>query len=202
MINRRVILRIQGDVQRVGYRDKVSRIASKEGITGEVRNLSDYDVEITAEGSGDALERFIQKIQIQQYPILVESIETREESWTGGYGSFKLIRGSPDEEMGERMDTAIQYLARIMVTGEKTCTNTELLLEKMDTSLGKQDQLLEKMDISLGKLDLIADLQHETLGEVKGLRTDITDTFDHRLTRIESQLDDMRTALAKAGITS
>lgn len=49
---------IHGDVQRVGYRDFVQKLAIKNGIKGEVRNLDELDVQIIAEGKKEAISHF------------------------------------------------------------------------------------------------------------------------------------------------
>ena len=49
---------IHGDVQRVGYRDVVQKLAIKNGITGEVRNLEDLEVQIISEGTREAISHF------------------------------------------------------------------------------------------------------------------------------------------------
>ncbi len=50
---------VSGEVQRVGYRDRVTKIARKCHITGIVKNCEGYDVEIFAEGREEDLKEFI-----------------------------------------------------------------------------------------------------------------------------------------------
>ncbi|RLG71113.1 MAG: acylphosphatase, partial [Methanobacteriota archaeon] len=40
----------KGEVQKVGYRDQVQRIARKLGLKGYIKNIRPYDVQIVAEG--------------------------------------------------------------------------------------------------------------------------------------------------------
>jgi acylphosphatase len=47
---KKVTLHISGNVQRVGYRAKVTSIANALGIKGFIQNLSDGRVKITAQG--------------------------------------------------------------------------------------------------------------------------------------------------------
>ena len=65
----------KGEVQRVGYRDTVEKIARKLKLTGFVENLKPYDIRIVAEGEQDALDEFITQIRIEDHPISSISVE-------------------------------------------------------------------------------------------------------------------------------
>ena len=56
--HRRIILRIRGVVQGVGYRVNARRVADSLGIDAHPENLHDGSVRVVATGSEDALERF------------------------------------------------------------------------------------------------------------------------------------------------
>lgn len=175
---KQIILTVTGDVQRVGYRERVFRIACKTGVTGEVRNLESPDVEIIAEGSSEQLEAFVREINIQEFPIHVESISFSESTYTGSFSLFKIIRGDPQEELAERFDTAIQHLTLISHHAVKSSTNSDILISMMKESLNKQDQMLEKQDQMLEKQDQMLDKQDQVLGkqdhmisEIKGVRS-------------------------------
>lgn len=184
---------IHGDVQRVGYRDVVQKLAIKNGIKGEVRNLEDLEVQIIAEGTREAISHFSNVISIQDFPINVESIEISEEAYTGEFRSFKIIRGDMGEEMAERMDTAIQHLTLIGKYSKTAADNSTTLIEMMHTSLDKQDQMLGKQD------DMIS-LQHETVDEIKGLRKDSKSYLEKEFSEINKRLQSIETALNDAGI--
>lgn len=212
---------IHGDVQRVGYRDVVQKLAIKNGITGEVRNLEDLEVQIIAEGTREAISHFSNVIHIQDFPINVESIETREEPYTGEFRTFKIIRGDTGEEMAERMDTAIQHLTLIGKYSKTAADNSTTLIEMMHTSLDKQDQMLEKQDKMLekqdrmlqkqdqmigkqdqmlGKQDDMISVQHETVDEIKGLRKDSKSYLEKEFSEIHKRLHSIENALNDAGI--
>ncbi len=70
---------ISGEVQGVGYREEVKRLASGLGVYGCVKNLEDGRVEIMAEGENRSIEEFLEKININRYPIFVEKVEAKAE---------------------------------------------------------------------------------------------------------------------------
>jgi len=104
---KRLRILVGGRIQRVGYRDRVAEIARKLGIKGTVYNLEDdISVEIIAEGENAKIEDFLKSIRIVDHPIEVEKIDTKEEKPTGEFKYFKIKRGEPYEELGERIDVA------------------------------------------------------------------------------------------------
>ncbi len=106
----RAIILIDGYVQRVGYRYKVSYIARKYRLKGRISNLEDGRVEITVEGNKEAIESFIDDINIKDYPIYVEDIDVRYEEATAEFKTFKIITDSLEEEMIEGFGTGAIYL--------------------------------------------------------------------------------------------
>ncbi|MDD1729032.1 MAG: acylphosphatase [Methanospirillum sp.] len=204
---RRVVLIVHGDVQRVGYRDRVHKIANKGGIYGQIRNLDELDAEIIAEGKSENIEQFISDIRISEYPISVESVEIREEVYTGSVSSFRIIRGDPDEELAERMDTAIQHLSIIGHYSKRASDNSDVLISMMETSIGKQDQMLdkqdqmlEKQDQMLGKQDQMIVNQDNVLQEIKGVRSDLKKTVTQEVSEMRIELREVREALVRAGL--
>ncbi|MFH0966278.1 MAG: acylphosphatase [Methanobacteriota archaeon] len=198
---------VYGDVQRVGYRDRVHKIANRSGITGEIRNLDELDVEIIAEGTEEQLAGFITAIHIQEYPIHVEGFEVREKEYTGAFHSFRIIRGNADEELSERMDTAIQHLSIIGQYSKNASENSNILIDMMHSSLGKQDQMLGKQDLMIqkqdqmiGKQDLMVQKQDSTLEEIKGLRSDIRTSLSQEVAEMRGELKEVRATLIRAGL--
>jgi len=89
----RAVIIAKGEVQRVGYRDAVEKIARKLKITGFVQNLKPYDVRIVAEGEDDSIDKFIEEIKIKKFPINVESTEVRFEKFKGKFKYFEIKKG-------------------------------------------------------------------------------------------------------------
>ncbi|WP_292615690.1 acylphosphatase [Methanocalculus sp. MSAO_Arc1] len=196
----RYSIQVSGAVQRVGYRHIVQNIARKLHITGYIENLEGYDVHIIAEGRVDDLDAFIQAIRIVEYPIEVEEICTVEEEYKGDYSYFAVIRGSPEDELAERFDTAIAIFSRME-------RKQDISLDKHDTSISLQEKTiglqektvgLQKETIGLQK-DTIS-LQQETLTEVKGMRSDLDNHLNKEISEMRMELKEIRTALINYGI--
>ena len=149
----------KGDVQRVGYRDAVEKIARKLNITGFVENLKPYDVKIVAEGEEDILDEFITQIRIEDPPISVEDADVEFGAATHEFEYFEIRRGDPQEELGERMDTAGAMLYRSVEIGkkmlEKQDSHTQIMIEfrdqthhnfaMLDTKYGRIADTMEKL---------------------------------------------------------
>ncbi|MDD1729848.1 MAG: acylphosphatase [Methanospirillum sp.] len=191
---------ISGTVQRVGFRHIIQGIARRHRITGCVKNLEGYDVQIIAEGNSEDLSHFKDEISIQDYPIYVENIDVCEESFTGEYSYFEITRGTPEEELAERFDSAIAIFSRMekkqdiaIDLGRETVS-----LQKESLSLQKETLSLQKETLSLQN-DTIS-LQKETLHEVKGIRQDLNKTLTQEIAEVKEELREIRSALIQAGI--
>jgi len=192
LIMKRINIIASGEVQRVGYRDFVTKIAKKNNITGIVRNCPGYDVEIIAEGNEQDLELFVSQIKIQNDPIFVESVKIESGTYEGKWKYFEIQRGSPDEELGERLDTAIVYLVRIDSNSRRSVEIGELMLEKQDQMLGKQDQMLEKQDQMLDKQDQMLEKQDQMLDRQDQMlekQDQMLDRQDQMLEKQDQMLD-------------
>lgn len=90
MINAAFRAIVNGRVQLVMYRDFVQRKASALGITGEVRNLTDGEVEVLAEGERSKLEKLIEVLK--QGPMLarVDSVAIEWQEPTGSFSGFSI----------------------------------------------------------------------------------------------------------------
>ncbi|HSQ94290.1 MAG TPA: acylphosphatase [Methanoregula sp.] len=81
----------RGRVQGVGYRFFVDDCAGETGVTGFVRNMPDGSVVIVAEGSDDALDRFLRMIQAPgRGRIRVDSLEVTRGEATGEFSGFQI----------------------------------------------------------------------------------------------------------------
>lgn len=82
---KRFYLVFKGQVQGVGFRWVLSKIAYKYAITGYCRNLDNGDVEAEIQGNSDELDAFLKEvldtknfIRIDDYNITQINIEEKE----------------------------------------------------------------------------------------------------------------------------
>ncbi len=194
---KRVILTVEGEVQRVGYRDDVERIARKLKLTGYVENHRPYDVRIVAEGENEIIDRFIGLIQIKRFPIDVENVEILFEEVKGEFEYFEIRRGKWQDEIGERLDTAGRLLYRNIELSERSVELGEESVSIGKKMLNKQDSMLDKQDSMLDKQDSMLDKQDETIAEIKGVREDLKSYMERRFEYIEQEIADIK---AKIGV--
>ncbi len=162
---KRVEIIAKGEVQRVGYRDAVEKIARKLKLTGFVENLKPYDVRIVAEGEEDVLNEFVAQIRITKHPIAsidVEDLEVKFRAATGEFEYFEIRRGDWKEELGEQMDTAGALLYRSVELGTESVGIGKKMLEKQDKTI----EILEDMRKDTGEitsaLPFLKEIHHET----------------------------------------
>ena len=178
---------VSGNVQRVGYRARVSQLANGLGLKGFVENLNDERVRIIAQGEEEKLKLFAGAIDIKNSLIKVSSIETEYSEAHGYYGGFyKMVETG---ETDSRLDEGINVLkgmkdVLILILNKQGETTHEIketnrnLGSKMDQMLDKQDQMLDKQDQMIGKQD-------ETISGIK----DINSKMDLTLDRQDRMLD-------------
>ena len=164
---KRATIITKGDVQRVGYRDAVEKIARKLKVTGFVENLKPYDVKIVVECEEDILDEFVTQIRIDEPPIFVEDLNVEFGATTREFEYFEIKRGDWKEELGERMDTAGAMLYMSVKLGKKM--------------LDKQDQMLDKQDTTI---QVLKDVKDDT-SQIKGIKED-TKVMKDKLTYIEA----------------
>lgn len=81
---------IKGEVQGVGYRYFVRRLALNMGLTGWVRNLYNGDVEIEVEGEKEKLDEFIKKIRSEHPWAIITDINIKYEKDLKNYSRFDI----------------------------------------------------------------------------------------------------------------
>lgn len=109
----RVKIYVDGDVQGVGYRYFVRRLAWKRKLTGTVENLEDGRVKIICEGEDKKIKAFLRDIAIEEPPIHVSHIEPVFSDSTGEFKAFRIVAGGLDEELVEGFSTGAAYLTTI-----------------------------------------------------------------------------------------
>jgi len=106
----RAVVRVYGDVQRVGYRFVVQDLARKFGVKGYVKNLPDGSVEVVAEASKDIVDKFIDALKFREPPIDVARTDVAYGEATGEFEHFSLIAGDLAEEIVEGFGTGLKYI--------------------------------------------------------------------------------------------
>ena len=86
----RVKLIIKGRVQGVFYRAYTKEEAQKYGITGWVRNLSDGNVEVVAEGKEESIKKLIEWCRKGPPYANVRKVDVIWEEYTGEFADFSI----------------------------------------------------------------------------------------------------------------
>lgn len=187
---------VKGEVQRVGYRDEVEKIARKLNIKGFVENLKPYDVRIVCEGEEGEVKRFIGALRIEGDPLIrVSDIAVEYDRPTGEFEYFEIKRGSSEEETAERLDLAARHLKSLVsvVSGmneniggkidagrEENREGFTMLGDKIDTIKGDTSAMLEKQDKTLEKQDrtigILEDVR-EDMGEITNALTFLKEIY-------------------------
>jgi acylphosphatase len=81
---------VTGRVQGVGFRYFVHDVATREGVTGYVRNLPDGRVEAHVEGDSEAVTRVERAIRSGPAGARVENVDTDVLPPSGHYKSFRV----------------------------------------------------------------------------------------------------------------
>jgi acylphosphatase len=81
---------VHGKVQGVYYRAFVSRIAKALSLKGYVKNLSNGDVEVEAEGMKDVLEELLRRLKAGPDGAVVEKTDITWPEYTGKYSAFDV----------------------------------------------------------------------------------------------------------------
>ena len=81
---------IIGYVQGVFFRHETRRLASRLGVTGWVKNLSDGRVEALFEGEKDLVEKVIEFCRQGPPNAEVQNIEIHWEPWRDEFNDFKI----------------------------------------------------------------------------------------------------------------
>jgi acylphosphatase len=84
-MNRRLEATVRGQVQGVGYRFFVIRLAGRLSLSGWVANMPDGSVRVVAEGTAEQLAELLAGLQVGPPGALVSSVD---ESWPAASGSF------------------------------------------------------------------------------------------------------------------
>jgi hydrogenase maturation protein HypF len=102
------LVRVTGQVQGVGFRPFVHRLAIRHHLAGWVRNASG-EVQIEIEGPADELDGFLSEMVAEAPPLAaIDAVEVTEESATG-YLEFAILASivEPERRLAPPPDAAI-----------------------------------------------------------------------------------------------
>jgi acylphosphatase/alpha-D-ribose 1-methylphosphonate 5-triphosphate synthase subunit PhnG len=157
---KRVVLIAKGEVQRVGYRDEVERLARTLNLCGYVENSKPHDVMIVAEGKEATIDRFIELVKINRFPIYVKELVVQNEPYQGDFEYFEIRRGEWHDELSERMDIAGKLLYRSVEVGEKS-----VALNERSVALGERSVALGERSVEVGEKSVALNERSVALGE-------------------------------------
>ena len=90
MTKRRVRVWISGRVQGVFFRAFTRDTATRNGVTGWVRNIADGRVEAVFEGDPEKVAKVLDWCHNGSPMSSVDNVEIREEAYSGEFTSFKI----------------------------------------------------------------------------------------------------------------
>jgi acylphosphatase len=138
---------VSGKVQGAAYRDCVERIAYGLHITGTVRNLEDETVEIICEGEAKDLSEFLKRIQIKQWPIMVEKIRPSYKKPTSEFSRFQTIRTElTNRDIIDRLDLGMNYMGEM----NSHLGTMDSHIVGMDSHVQRMDSHVQRMDSNMG----------------------------------------------------
>lgn len=82
---------VHGDVQGVGFRYFVQRLAWHERLVGWVRNRPDGAVECVAQGPRNAVQRFVAALRQGPAMAAVDRVEARWQPTEARLGDFQVV---------------------------------------------------------------------------------------------------------------
>ena len=187
---------VSGDVQKYEYRSRVVTMARALGIKGTIQTLPDGRVKVMAEGEEADLERFAEALKMENSFFWVSCVEIKRFDPHGDLDDFHLALTERDDEFW--LDEWIKYLEELL---EVTKEGFERVVRGTDRNPSlKGGEHSPMMDKNNRMQDQMLDKQDETKGEVRGLRSDLKESLDVRLSRMEADLSDVKSALREKGI--
>jgi acylphosphatase len=201
LIRARIV--VEGEVQKVGYRDFVEKVARKLGVKGYVENLRDGNVQIVCEAEEAVLNGFVEGINVKDDFVKVEKVRVVERSEaTGEFNFFEIKYGELADELGERLGTAVAYAGATRqdikemhkdVKGTRSDikemhADLKGSIVNMHTDLKGSIEGMHK-DLKGEIVDMHKDLKDGFMGvrsEIRGMRGEMNERFDEMAKRYDA----------------
>ena len=137
-VDQRATIIVKGNVQKVGYRDFVYRVAESLEIKGTIENLTDGNVKVVAEGEN--LEEFIDRIRSFPSPIhIIDEMIVEFEATKNEFGHF-------DIKLGDMASGRFENLLPILLSNLDSATiavnNIFQQLSEMNKKIGEIESIL------------------------------------------------------------
>ncbi|KAF2205056.1 Acylphosphatase [Delitschia confertaspora ATCC 74209] len=94
MADKRIQYKVDGEVQGVNFRQFTAKHGEKVGVTGHVQNTPDGSVTGEAQGSHDAIDKFVQHLNKGPPAASVSNVEHSEIDAKEGESGFHVNRSS------------------------------------------------------------------------------------------------------------
>ncbi|MEW5936445.1 MAG: acylphosphatase [Candidatus Thermoplasmatota archaeon] len=196
-MRKRATLIANGEVQKVGYRDFVQKVARKLGVVGYVENLRDGSVKIVCEGDESAVEALTEAIRVKVKFIDVKELSVVETGdATGEFEYFEIRRGEMAEELGERLDTAVIYLdaTKEELKGEMRSEFGDLKKE-MKEGFKETKEGLHRVENAVISMHTDVNHQFGVMGEKYGVIAKGVEKIDDKTTIVVKELQNTTKAL-------
>ena len=112
-MKKRATMIISGDVQDVGFRGLVMRLAQKSGLVGYVENLPDGSVRAVCEGEENSIKAFVKKLDIRNGDVSVDKVDVKWSKVQGKFKYFEVRYSDLGAEMFQGFATAGRKLSAI-----------------------------------------------------------------------------------------
>ena len=91
-MKKRLTVHFSGSVQGVGFRFTAERISKRFEVSGFVRNLSNGQVQLAAEGEEDNLKDFLNAIRDSNLKSNIRQMDVEWSEYKGEFQVFGIVR--------------------------------------------------------------------------------------------------------------
>ncbi len=156
-------VRVEGRVQRVGYRRFILDAAQELGLSGFVKNERDGSVTVFAQGGEQQLNRFLERVRAPPHPISVKSFVERPvepkpevkffevkfgslaEEFQEGFGAMEREFRDYRDEFRDYRSEFRSFRDEFREFAERTDKNFQLLMEKYGEISQRLTEVLETL---------------------------------------------------------
>ncbi len=181
-----------GNIQGVGFRRTVQKLARKFGIFGRIRNQKDGSVEILAQGETGKLESFLRSIRIREAPIMVEKLETEPAKVSNKVKIFEIMHGKIEEELEEGLGAGQEHLVLL----RKDFGSYRKVFDSFSKSTN------ENFSTLADRYDKISQTLAQVLEESTQTRKDFTRALDELTKLAKEYFEDRRAERARESSNS